>query len=337
MEQVAFSPTIRLLIIALDKYINLVEDKLEEYNIGKEPSGLYEPIRYILALGGKRLRPVLTLMTYQMFDDNYENAIYPALGLEVFHNFTLLHDDIMDNAPIRRGQKTVHEKWDANTAILSGDVMLVGAYQLFLKNHRGDLHTILSKFTECAKDVCEGQRYDMNFESLDNVAESEYLNMIHLKTAVLLGFSMELGALLAGADDAICRELYEFGINVGLGFQLKDDLLDAYAENAKFGKQIGGDIISNKKTYLLIKAKELANGQVKTDLDYWLGQKQFDPTEKINAVIDIYNKLGIKELSEQKMNHYFDKGLALLDALEIDSQKKIPLHSLVLKLINREN
>ncbi len=321
----------------MDKYIKLVEEKLEEYNFGNEPSQLYDPIRYILTLGGKRLRPVLTLMSYQMFDNNYEKAIYPAIGLEVFHNFTLLHDDIMDNAPIRRGQKTVHEKWDANTAILSGDVMMVIAYQLFLKNQQGDLHIVLSKFTQCAKEVCEGQQYDMNFESLDDVSESEYLNMIRLKTAVLLGFSMELGALLGGADDSTCRKLYDFGINIGLGFQLKDDLLDAYAKNTKFGKQIGGDIISNKKTYLLIKAKELAGGQAKKDLDFWLEQNQFDPKEKVNAVIDIYNKLGIKELSEQKMNHYFDKGLALLDALEIDSQKKAPLRSLVLKLIDREN
>jgi len=320
----------------LNTYIKLIEQKLATFDFGDRPSELYEPIRYILSLGGKRLRPVLTLMSCQLFDDQYEKALYPALGVEVFHNFTLLHDDIMDKAPIRRGKQTVHEKWNANIAILSGDVMLIRANDLFLKTDQFDIGKILSKFNTCAAEVCEGQQYDMNFETRYSVSETEYLEMIKLKTAVLLGFSIELGAMIGGAEERICNQLYDFGINIGLGFQLKDDLLDVYADSAEFGKQLGGDIISNKKTYLLIKAIELANGQEKEELNHWLTEKDFDQQEKVNAVTDIYNKLGIKALSEKKMNSYFDKGLEILETLDIDTQRKHPLKELVVKLIDRE-
>jgi geranylgeranyl diphosphate synthase type II len=320
----------------LEKHLKLIEERLSIFNFGTEPASLYEPIRYILSLGGKRLRPVLTLMSCQLFDDQFEKAIYPALGVEVFHNFTLLHDDIMDNAPIRRGMPTVHEKWNANIAILSGDVMLVKAYDLFLKSDYADLQKMLSKFSKCAAEVCEGQQYDMNFESNDVVSELEYLEMIRLKTAVLLGFSMELGAMIGGASDLESSQLYEFGINIGLGFQLKDDLLDVYADTTKFGKQIGGDIISNKKTYLLIKALELAQGKDKSNLNFWLKQKEFNADEKVKAVIDVYNSLGIKKLSELKMNAYFDIGLQLLQDLDVDPLKKKSLEKLVLNLIDRE-
>ena len=320
----------------MEKHLKLIEERLSSFNFGTEPASLYEPIRYILSLGGKRLRPVLTLMSCQLFDDQFDKAIYPALGVEVFHNFTLLHDDIMDNAPIRRGMPTVHEKWNANIAILSGDVMLVKAYDLFLKSDYADLQKMLSKFSKCAAEVCEGQQYDMNFESNDVVSELEYLEMIRLKTAVLLGFSMELGAMIGGANDLESSQLYEFGINIGLGFQLKDDLLDVYADATKFGKQIGGDIISNKKTYLLIKALELAQGKDKSNLNFWLKQKEFDANEKVKAVIDVYNALGIKKLSELKMNAYFDIGLNLLQDLDVDPLKKKSLEKLVLNLIDRE-
>ena len=320
----------------MEKHLKLIEERLSIFNFGTEPASLYEPIRYILSLGGKRLRPVLTLMSCQLFDDQFEKAIYPALGVEVFHNFTLLHDDIMDNAPIRRGMPTVHEKWNANIAILSGDVMLVKAYDLFLKSDYADLQKMLSKFSKCAAEVCEGQQYDMNFESNDVVSELEYLEMIRLKTAVLLGFSMELGAMIGGASDLESSQLYEFGINIGLGFQLKDDLLDVYADTTKFGKQIGGDIISNKKTYLLIKALELAQGKDKSNLNFWLKQKEFNADEKVKAVIDVYNSLGIKKLSELKMNAYFDIGLQLLQDLDVDPLKKKSLEKLVLNLIDRE-
>lgn len=320
----------------MNTYLKLIEQKLATFDFGDRPSELYEPIRYILSLGGKRLRPILTLMTCQLFDEQFEKALYPALGVEVFHNFTLLHDDIMDKAPIRRGKQTVHEKWDANIAILSGDVMLIRAYDLFLKTDLLDTRKILSKFNKCAAEVCEGQQYDMNFETRDSVSETEYLEMIRLKTAVLLGFSIELGAMIGGAEEKNCNQLYDFGINIGLGFQLKDDLLDAYAGSAEFGKQLGGDIISNKKTYLLIKTIELARGKEKADLNLWLTKKDFNSKEKVKAVIDIYNKLGIKELSEKKMNSYFDKGLEILENMNIDKQKKYPLKELVLKLIDRE-
>lgn len=320
----------------MKNYIDIIEQQLSSYNFGNKPKELYEPIRYILSLGGKRLRPVLTLMACQLFDEDFDKAIFPALGVEVFHNFTLLHDDIMDNAPIRRGKETVHEKWNDNIAILSGDVMLVKAYELFLKSQQIDLRIILSKFNKCAAEVCEGQQYDMNFETSKSVSEHEYLEMIRLKTAVLLAFAIEQGAIIGGANKAASDKLQEFGISIGLGFQLKDDLLDVYADSDTFGKQMGGDIISNKKTYLLIKALELAQGETKRDLINWINKNEFVPKEKVNAIIEIYDKLGIKGLSEQKMNHYFDHGLGILNSLGIDEQKLIPLKTLTLKLIDRE-
>ncbi len=321
----------------LKKYIDTIEEHLKSLDLGDKPAELYEPIRYILSLGGKRLRPVFTLMTCQLFDKDITKAIYPALGVEVFHNFTLLHDDIMDNAPIRRGKQTVHEKWDINTAILSGDVMLVRAYELFLKTEHRETRKILSRFSKCAAGVCEGQQYDMKYELEESVSETDYLNMIRLKTAILLGFSAELGGIIGGAGEKICLQLFEFGSNIGLGFQLKDDLLDVYADSLKFGKQIGGDIISNKKTYLLIKALELAAGQEKEDLDYWLTLQNFNPDEKVKAIVAIYEKLGIKALCEAKMNEYFDKALEILGALKVDDELKKPLKKLALTLIDRDN
>ena len=228
------------------------------------------------------------------------------------------------------------EKWNENIAILSGDVMLVKAYDLFLKSKHGDIHSIISKFNKCAVEVCEGQQYDMNFESRQHVSEAEYLQMIRLKTAVLLGFSIELGAMVGGADPHISEKLYEFGVNIGLGFQLKDDLLDVYADSAKFGKQTGGDIISNKKTFLLIKALELSQGDEKKRLEHWLSIVDFDPEEKVREVISIYDKAQIKALTEQKMNEYFDHGLTILSSLPIATEKVKPLRDLTLQLIDRE-
>lgn len=320
----------------MKQYINIVEEQLASYNFGAQPTELYEPILYILSLGGKRLRPVLTLMSCQLFDEAFDKAIFPALGIEVFHNFTLLHDDIMDNAPIRRGKQTVHEKWNSNVAILSGDVMLVKAYDLFLNYNGVDLNKILQEFNKTATEVCEGQQYDMNFEIRDDVTEEEYIEMIRLKTAVLLACALKIGAIAGGADDKSADKLYDFGINVGLGFQLKDDLLDVYADKNKFGKQVGGDIISNKKTYLLIKALELASGKIKNELINWLNKETFDAEEKVKAVTEIYDRLGIKELTERKMNTYFEKGIDIFNGLNIDEQKKAPLMEVVTKLIDRE-
>ncbi len=276
-------------------------DKLETFigtqTFGESPSELYTPIDYILSLGGKRIRPLLSLLSFGMFQKNPESILKQALAIEVFHNFTLMHDDIMDQAPLRRGKPTVHEKWNANVAILSGDVMLVKAYDLLMDTEPALLPEILRLFNQTAAEVCEGQQFDMNFENLSEVKEEEYIQMIRLKTAVLLGCALKMGAILGGANETESNKLYEFGVNVGVGFQLKDDLLDVFADKAKFGKQVGGDIISNKKTFLLIKAKELAQGKDAEELSYWLDQLDFDKEMKVNAVKAIYEKLGIKALT----------------------------------------
>jgi len=317
-------------------YLAHIEQELATYDFGSRPAELYDPIRYVLALGGKRIRPVLTLMASELFCGDFLKAVYPALAIEVFHNFTLLHDDIMDKAPLRRGQATVHEKWNDNIAILSGDVMLIRAYELFLKSDHPEVKLILQKFNLCAAEVCEGQQLDMNYETAASVSEEEYIEMIRLKTAVLLAFSLELGAILGGATQESSEKLYQFGINLGLGFQLKDDLLDVYGEADKFGKQIGGDIISNKKTYLLIKARELAKGETLKELEHWLGLKNFDPAEKVTAIKKIYEKLGIRKLGEQKMNRYFNSAINTLDEFDIVNERKLPILTLTKSLIDRE-
>ncbi len=320
----------------MEKYLKIIEENLHSYPFGNEPHELYEPIRYALSLGGKRIRPVLTLMSCEMFDPDFKKALYPALGIEVFHNFTLLHDDIMDKAPLRRGEETVHTKWNENIAILSGDVMLVRAYELFTKSDGEYLQTILQKFNKCAAEVCEGQQYDMNFETERHIVEGDYLKMIRLKTAVLLATAIEIGAIVGGADGSISSSLYEFGINIGLGFQLKDDLLDVYGDSAKFGKQSGGDIIANKKTWLLIKALEKARGDELKDLNKWLDAREFDNEEKVAAVMKIYDKLGVKYLCESKMNNYFSQANKIFDSLDMPEETKAPLRELTQKLMDRQ-
>lgn len=320
----------------MTEHLAYIEKELKAYNFGETPGELYDPIRYVLSLGGKRIRPVLTLLAYEMFGGDFRQAMYPALAVEVFHNFTLLHDDIMDKAPLRRGHRTVHERWNDNIAILSGDVMLIRSYELFLRADTPELKLILQKFNKCAAEVCEGQQLDMNYESIATVSEKEYLEMIRLKTAVLLAFSLELGAILGGAPKAISEKLYQFGINIGLGFQLQDDLLDVYGDADKFGKQIGGDIISNKKTFLLIKARELASGDEKKELEHWIDLKAFNPVEKVTAVKSIYAKLGIQKIGEQKMNSYFDLALNTLEELDVVLERKQPLMKLAQTLIKRE-
>lgn len=319
----------------LKQLIELINKRLSEEEYGENPQELYEPIRYIMSLGGKRLRPVLVLMAYRLFKDDYEQVIDQALAVEVFHNFTLMHDDIMDEAPLRRGKATVHEKWDASTAILSGDVMLVKAYDMLL-DAPGNLKTIIKSFNDCALGVCEGQQFDMNFEQLPTVSEAEYIDMIRLKTAILLGFGLKLGAMMAGASEKDAEQLYDFGVFIGIGFQLKDDLLDVYADQAKFGKQVGGDIISNKKTFLLLKALELANTTQKAALENWINKTEFDSEEKVTAVRGIYDEIGIKALTLAKMDEYFQKGFNALNSLEIPQEKKQPLIDLANYLIDRE-
>ncbi|MBC8111828.1 MAG: polyprenyl synthetase family protein [Verrucomicrobia bacterium] len=290
-----------------------------------------------MSLGGKRLRPLLTLLGASFFTDNWQIFTKPAIAVEVFHNFTLMHDDIMDKAPLRRGKPTVHEKWNANIAILSGDVMLVQAYELLTDIDPAKLPQVLRAFNRCAAEVCEGQQIDMNFETRNDVSEDEYLDMIRLKTAVLLGFSLKLGGILGGTSEANLTLLKELGENIGIGFQLKDDLLDVFGDQAKFGKQVGGDIIANKKTFLLIEALTQATGQTAKDLNHWLSLKDFDKAEKVAAVTEIYNKLNIKTLTENKINQYFEKGFDCLKKIEAPAEKKFYLQDFIEKLMQREH
>lgn len=316
-------------------------DKLEKFiqtqNFGESPQELYDPIAYILNLGGKRIRPLLSVLAYGLYRNDPEKILSQATAVEVFHNFTLMHDDIMDQAPLRRGKATVHEKWNPNIAILSGDVMLVRAYDLLLPTESALLKEVIRLFNKTAAEVCEGQQLDMNFEQESRVTEEEYLNMIRLKTAVLLGFALQLGGILAGTAQKDVQNLYDFGVNIGIGFQLKDDLLDVFADQAKFGKQVGGDIISNKKTFLLIKALELATGKDAQELQYWLEATTFDKEQKIKAVTTIYEKLGIKTLTEAKMSNYFDAGFDQFDSISYTNPTYFQeLRRITEELIHRE-
>ncbi len=313
-----------------------LEDHLKGLPLGDQPTNLYEPIRYMLSLGGKRLRPMLTLLGYGLAKDDYESVVEPALAVELFHNFTLMHDDIMDEAPIRRGQPTVHEKWNNTVAILSGDTMMVKAYDLMLKTPADRLGEAIQKFNKCAVEVCEGQQFDMNFEELETITEDQYIEMIRLKTAVLLGFSLEFGGILAGMSGDQLAKLNAVGEKAGIGFQLMDDLLDVYADKAKFGKQVGGDIVSNKKTFLLIKALELANPTQRRELDRWLSVTDFNNEEKVEAVKKIYEEIGIYDLTTNKMNAYYDEAFKLLDDLEASADGKNQLKAFFQKLMKRE-
>lgn len=304
---------------------------------GQQPTELYEPIRYLMSLGGKRMRPLLTLMAHGLYSDDWQAALKPALAVEVFHNFTLMHDDIMDRAPLRRGKPTVHAKWNENVAILSGDVMLVCAYDLLLDVPAPLLKHVLARFNRTAAEVCEGQQFDMNFETQANVAKADYLEMIRLKTAVLLGYALELGGILAQADEASCLLLNQIGVNIGLGFQLKDDILDVYGDAAKFGKQVGGDIIANKKTFLLIEALEKASGPTQAALHKWLEATEFEAQEKVAAVTAIYDELGIRQSAEAAMNEYFGRGFAALEALAVAPERKAIVAAFFEQLVARES
>jgi geranylgeranyl diphosphate synthase type II len=317
-------------------YFTLIEKEIKKHVFGKQPDSLYEPIRYLMRLGGKRIRPLLTLLSYSLYKDNAKEIVPYAVAVEAFHNFTLMHDDIMDKAPLRRGKATVHEKWNINTAILSGDVMLVRVYETFSTLEIAKLKKVLNAFNACAAEVCEGQQWDMEFETMNSVTESQYIDMIRQKTAVLLGFSLELGAILADASIEDQKALKNFGINIGIGFQLKDDLLDAYADPKKFGKQVGGDIIANKKTYLLIKALEKANGKQKQELLSLLSGKKMSATKKVKTVKEIYDLLSISILTEKKVNQYFDKGFKNLESLSVNPDKKALLRKFAENLIGRQ-
>jgi geranylgeranyl diphosphate synthase, type II len=318
-------------------YQQWIEQEIKKNPFGKQPVSLYEPIRYIMALGGKRLRPILALLSYSLYKDDAKSIVRYAAAIEVFHNFTLMHDDIMDNAPLRRGNVTVHEKWNLSTAILSGDVMQVKVYDMLLSLPGDKLKEVITFFNQCATEVCEGQQWDMEFETTSRVTEMQYINMIRQKTAVLLGFSLEMGAILADASLADRKLLREFGTNIGIGFQLKDDLLDAYADPKKFGKQVGGDIIANKKTYLLIKALEKATGKTKKNLQEQLNAKKFNQAKKVKAVKEIYDALNIPASTEKKINQYFNKGFAALAQLNVDESRKQALATFAKDLIARQS
>ncbi len=317
-------------------FLQALDVEIARQRYGEQPPELYEPIRYLMALGGKRLRPVLTLMGTALFTDDWQKSLHPAIAVEVFHNFTLMHDDIMDNAPLRRGQPTVHEKWNENVGILSGDVMLVQAYELLLDVDPNLLQPVLRRFNRTAAEVCEGQQWDMNFETRATVSEAEYLEMIRLKTAVLLGFALELGAILGRADEAQASALRQIGQNIGLGFQLKDDYLDVYGQPDKFGKLVGGDILANKKTFLLIDALEKAQGATRAELLRWLAAREYNPVQKVEAVTAIYDELGVAETAETLMNRYFSTAFQLLDELSAEPQRKATLRAFAEGLIGRE-
>lgn len=314
----------------------IIENEISEIVFNEKPSGLYNPIKYILSIGGKRVRPCLTLLAHNLFSDTFSEAIYPALAVEVFHNFSLLHDDIMDKAPTRRNKETVHIKWNNNTAILSGDAMMIYAYDVLSKTATETFPKVFSLFNKTALQVCEGQQYDMEFENRSEVSVEEYLEMIRLKTAVLIASSLGIGAITAKASTSEIEKMYQFGLNIGLAFQLQDDYLDVFASMQEFGKSIGGDILSNKKTFLMISALNSSNSQLVNELRHWITKQDFNPNEKIKAVTQIYRKLKIEKQTKLLAENYFNRGLEFLEKVEVSQSRKTELHQFVLKLMNRE-
>jgi geranylgeranyl diphosphate synthase type II len=321
----------------LNELQGIINKEVNQLDFPLYPANLYEPIKYILSLGGKRMRPALLLMACDLFGGDINKAISSALAIEVFHNFTLMHDDIMDNAPLRRGNITVHEKWNKNVAILSGDVMLVEGYKLMMNVDEHLLRPIMNIFNETAVGVCEGQQLDMEFETRNDVGIDEYIEMIRLKTAVVLGSALKIGALIGGANAEDAALLQTFGEQLGIAFQLQDDILDVYGNPEKFGKQVGGDIQSNKKTFLLIKALELADGTQSGELKKWLSGSQFPASEKVEMVTGIYDQIGVRQNAWQAMQTYADKAFGALDAINLPSEHKQYLRDFADGLMVREN
>ena len=315
--------------------LQMVNEALAALPYNRKPKSLYEPVEYVLSLGGKRIRPVLMLMGYNLWREQPGDILMPAMGIETYHNYTLLHDDLMDHADMRRGHETVHRRWDANKAILSGDSMLVLAYQRMQQVAADKLPAVLELFTETALEIGEGQEYDMAFESRSDVTEDEYIEMIRLKTSVLLACALKIGALLADAPKDDADRLYRLGEQVGLAFQLQDDLLDVYGDPAVFGKAIGGDITSNKKTYMLINAVNRANAAQRSELMTWIEATNFDRQEKVAAVTRLYDEIGIRQLCEQKINYYFDLASKTLDEVDVADERKQYLRSYMLELLHR--
>lgn len=323
-------------MINADQILKLVNDYLVQLPYDRRPASLYEPIRYVLSMGGKRIRPVLMLLSYNLFKEDPETILMPACALETYHNYTLLHDDLMDNADLRRGHETVHKKWNANTAILSGDSMLVLAYQRMQQCSSDKMAEVLALFTETALEIGEGQEYDMAFEHRDDVSEEEYIEMIRLKTSVLLACALKIGAILAGASKEDADNLYRFGEQIGLAFQLQDDFLDVYGDTRVFGKAIGGDITSNKKTFMLINALNHANEEQRRQLESWIGATEFDRDEKVATVTRLYNEIGIDRMAQDKIAYYFEQSRKYLQAVSVDESRKAELAAYAQHMMNRQ-
>lgn len=323
-------------MLTADEILNKVNAFLDALPYDRKPASLYEPIKYVLSMGGKRIRPTLMLLAYNMFKDDPERILMNAIALETYHNYTLLHDDLMDNADLRRGHATVHTKWDANTAILSGDSMLVLAYERMAQCDSRHLADVLHLFTTTALEIGEGQQYDMEFESRNDVREEEYIEMIRLKTSVLLACALKIGAVLADASSQDADNLYKFGEQIGLAFQLQDDYLDVYGDSKVFGKKIGGDIVSNKKTYMLINAFNHANEAQRQELERWIGAKDFDREEKVAAVTRLYNEIGIDKMAQDKIAYYFEQSRHYLDAVQVSADRKAELTKYAQRMMKRQ-
>lgn len=319
-----------------DEILKMVNEFLDHLSYDRKPESLYEPIKYVLSMGGKRIRPTLMLLAYNLYKENPEDILMNACALETYHNYTLLHDDLMDNADMRRGHLTVHKKWNDNTAILSGDSMLVLAFQRMMQCDEKHLKDILDLFTVTALEIGEGQQYDMEFETRNDVKEDEYIEMIRLKTSVLLACALKIGAILADASAEDADNLYKFGEQIGLAFQLQDDYLDVYGDSKVFGKEIGGDITSNKKTYMLINAFNKANAAQREELTRWVSARDFDRNEKVDAVTRLYNEIGIDQLAQDKIAYYFAQSKKYLDAVNVPEEKKEELRKYAQKMMKRQ-
>ena len=319
-----------------DEILKMVNEFLDHLSYDRKPESLYEPIKYVLSMGGKRIRPTLMLLAYNLYKENPEDILMNACALETYHNYTLLHDDLMDNADMRRGHLTVHKKWNDNTAILSGDSMLVLAFQRMMQCDTKHLKDILDLFTVTALEIGEGQQYDMEFETRNDVKEEEYIEMIRLKTSVLLACALKIGAILADASAEDADNFYKFGEQIGLAFQLQDDFLDVYGDSKVFGKEIGGDITSNKKTYMLINAFNKANDAQRKELTRWVSARDFDRNEKVDAVTRLYNEIGIDQLAQDKIAYYFAQSKKFLDAVNVPEEKKEELRKYAQKMMKRQ-
>ena len=320
-----------------EELLNKVNEALDNLVYDRQPATLYDPIRYVLSLGGKRIRPVLMLLAYNLYREDPLRIMQQAIGVETYHNFTLLHDDLMDHADMRRGHETVHKKWDANQAILSGDTMILQAFERVGACEADKLKAVMDVFILTTFEVGEGQQFDVEFETRDDVTEAEYIEMIRLKTSVLLACALKIGGIMAGAPAADLENLYKTGEQIGLAFQLQDDLLDVYGDPKVFGKNIGGDIMSNKKTYMLINALNRANDAQRAELTRWIEAKTFDRAEKVAAVTELYNEIGIRELCEERINYYFEQGCKYLDRVQVPEERKSELRQYIAEMVNRQS